>query len=75
MLERNICFVDTPGYDCGTSVLEGMDSVLQYIEAQMAKNTSFATMSDIDLLNMLGGCGGFQVDVVLFLLTKGKPIR
>ncbi|MCJ1400422.1 hypothetical protein MMC11_003627 [Xylographa trunciseda] len=70
VLERNVCFVDTPGYDSGTSVLESMDSVLQYIEAQMAKNTSFSSMSDIDLLSMLGGGGGFQVDVVLYLFTK-----
>ncbi|MCJ1437357.1 hypothetical protein MMC27_006744 [Xylographa pallens] len=70
VLERNVCFVDTPGYDSGTSVLESMDSVLHYIEAQMAKNTSFSNMSDIDLLSMLGGAGGFQVDVVLYLFTK-----
>ena len=72
VLERNVCFVDTPGYDSGTSVLASMDSVLQYIEAQMAKNTSFSSMSDVDLLSMLGGSGGFQVDVVLYLFTKGK---
>ncbi|MCJ1394946.1 hypothetical protein MMC18_007827 [Xylographa bjoerkii] len=70
VLERNVCFVDTPGYDSGISVLESMDSVLQYIEAQMAKNTSFSSMSDLDLLSMLGGGGGFQVDVVLYLFTK-----
>ncbi|MCJ1382800.1 hypothetical protein MMC17_005913 [Xylographa soralifera] len=69
VLERNVCFVDTPGYDSGTSVLESMDSVLHYIEAQMAKNTSFSNMSDVDLLSMLGGGGGFQVDVVLYLFT------
>ena len=72
VLERNVCFVDTPGYDSGTSVLASMDSVLHYIEAQMAKNTSFSNMSDIDLLSMLGGAGGFQVDLVLYLFTKGK---
>ena len=38
----------------------------------MAKNTSFSNMSDIDLLSMLGGAGGFQVDVVLYLFTKSK---
>ncbi|MCJ1478462.1 hypothetical protein MMC13_007142 [Lambiella insularis] len=70
VLERNVCFVDTPGYDSGTSLLESMDSILQYIEAQMAKNTSFSSMSDLDLLSMLGGGGGFQVDVVLYLIEK-----
>jgi len=72
VLERNVCFVDTPGYDSGTSMLEGMDSVLQYIEAQMAKNTSFSSMSDGDLLSMLGGDGGFQVDLVLYLISQSK---
>lgn len=71
VLERNVCFVDTPGYDSGTSMLESMESTLQYIEAQMAKNTSFSSMSDIDLLSMLGGGGGFQVDVVLYLIQGG----
>ncbi|MCJ1286647.1 hypothetical protein MMC26_005993 [Xylographa opegraphella] len=70
VLERNICFVDTPGYDPETSVLESVNSVLHYIEAQMAKNISFSHMSDIDLLSMLGGAGGFQVDVVLYLFAK-----
>ena len=72
VLERNVCFVDTPGYDSGTSMLEGMDSVLQYIEAQMAKNTSFSSMSDGDLLSMLGGDGGFQVDLVLYLISQSE---
>jgi hypothetical protein len=72
VLERNICFVDTPGYDSSTSVLEGMDLVLQYIEGQMAKNTSFSSMSDADLLSMLGGDGGFQVDLALYLILDGK---
>ena len=72
VLERNVCFVDTPGYDSGASMLEGMDSVLQYIEAQMAKNTSFSSMSDGDLLSMLGGDGGFQVDLVLYLISQSK---
>jgi hypothetical protein len=74
VLERNVCFVDTPGYDSGMSMLEGMDSVLQYIEAQMAKNTSFSSMSDGDLLSMLGGDGGFQVDLVLYLISDSEAI-
>ena len=72
VLERNICFVDTPGYDLGTSMLEGMDPILQYIESQMAKNTSFSSMTDGDLLSMLGGDGGFQVDLVLYLILQGR---
>ena len=72
MLERNLCFVDTPGHSHGTSAAEGMELIFQYIESHIAKSTSTTSMSDGDLLNMLGGNGGTQVDLVLYLIGKGK---
>ena len=70
VLERNLCFVDTPGHQHGTSALENMDSVLQYIEAQMVKTSSIENMNDGDLISLLAGNGGYQVDLVLYLVSK-----
>lgn len=71
VLERNLCFIDTPGLDCSEALTESMDSVIQYIEALLHRNASIATMSDSDLLGMLSGNGGVQVDVVLYVFSHG----
>ena len=71
VLERNICFVDTPGFDSGTSLLEGIDSVSKYVESQMNKVLETTAMEDAELLNLLGGGGGSQVDVVLYVSDRG----
>ena len=71
VLERNLCFVDTPGFDADTSVMESTESVHQYIEHQISKTTDIAMVADGDLLCMLAGNGGTQVDLVLYLIKKG----
>ena len=72
VLERNLCFVDSPGFDASNSILEGMETVLQYIEDQIHKSSTLESMSDAELLSILGGGGGYQVDVVFYLTTHGK---
>ena len=74
VLERNLCFVDTPGYRHGTSVSSTIDSVIEYIETQMAKTTSLGNMGIGDLLSLLGGSGGFQVDVVFYLISQRESL-
>ena len=71
VLERNLCFIDTPGFDSGTSVLEGMENVSRYIEAQMTKNMYIANLEDAEILSLFGGSGGSQVDVVLYIADRG----
>ncbi|KAI4226537.1 MAG: hypothetical protein L6R36_003078 [Xanthoria steineri] len=66
VLERNICFVDTPGYGEGLSITEGIQAVVSYIEEQVARPFSAGTTSD--LVSMMSGNGGTQVDVVLYLI-------
>ena len=72
VLERNICFIDTPGYSYAMSKIEGIEAVVQYIETQMAKTLSATSLSDGDLLNLLGGDGGVQVDVVFYLISQSR---
>lgn len=74
VLERNLCFVDTPGLALNSSTADGTDSILQYIETQMRKATSASDMSDSDLLGLMSGKGGPQVDVVFYLLQNRKSL-
>ena len=70
ILERNICFVDTPGYSRGLSITEGIQAVMSYIEEQVARPLSAATTNE--LVSMLSGNVVLQVDVVLYLFVRGK---
>lgn len=71
ILERNLCFVDTPGYGQGLSITEGIQEVTSYIEAQLARSSSASINSGGEMVNMLSGYGGAQVDVVLYLHGRG----
>ncbi|QDS72024.1 hypothetical protein FKW77_002117 [Venturia effusa] len=74
VLERNICFIDTPG-DSPTWTEE---HVVRYIESLLHKNASVTTLSDSELMNVLSGSGGVQVDVVIYVVphewTKDEHI-
>ncbi|KAI0437663.1 hypothetical protein F4803DRAFT_537669 [Xylaria telfairii] len=73
VLERNICFVDTPGYSCRSSVMETIVPCVDYVESHLSKVSS-DDLSESDLMNMLGGDGGCQVDAVLYLVSHSlKP--
>ena len=67
VLERNLCFVDTPG----TNVKENVDSILNYIESQATRSLDVNRMDNGDLMSLIAGNGGSQVDVVLYLFSKG----
>ncbi|KAF2142000.1 uncharacterized protein K452DRAFT_249755 [Aplosporella prunicola CBS 121167] len=68
VLERNLCFVDTPGLEAGKQPQEQTDPIVQYVESLLHRNASMTAMSDGDLLGILSGNGGVQVDVVFFLV-------
>ena len=79
VLERNLCFVDTPGYSHKAST-ESVGSVVQYAESQLTKVFSLANANDGELLTMLSGHGGAQVDVVFYMvlqrmISKEAPIN
>ncbi|CCC11520.1 hypothetical protein SMACR_02178 [Sordaria macrospora] len=69
VLDRNICFVDTPGYGSGSSSMDTITPVVQYIVSQMQR-MSVNALNDGDMLNMLGGEGGVQIDVVFYLVSN-----
>ncbi|KAK4222210.1 Septin-1 [Podospora fimiseda] len=67
ILDRNLCFVDTPG--CGVSAMDTITPVTDYIQAHLNRISS-NELGDGDVLNMLGGEGGVQVDVVFYMVTN-----
>ena len=75
VLERNLCFVDTPGYGNGLSKMEGIESVLQYVESQLRRSFSPPSEGESDIVGLLSGSGGSQVDVVFYLISQGKPVH
>ena len=70
VLDRNLCFVDTPGLNQGMSITESIESVVRYVEAQMSRTYMMDTMSDSEVLSALSGNGGLQVDLVLYMIKQ-----
>ena len=65
VLERNLCFVDT-------SQINPPNCITHYLEQQLLRALNSPLTSNGDLLGMLSGRGGAQVDVILYLITKGR---
>ncbi|RDW93194.1 uncharacterized protein DSM5745_00516 [Aspergillus mulundensis] len=72
VLERNICFVDTPGNRL--SQIGQLDAVIRYIRQQLLRATSALDFSNADFRNMLAGNGGSQVDAILYLISQDKLV-
>ncbi|KAI9850416.1 MAG: hypothetical protein M1838_005693 [Thelocarpon superellum] len=70
VLERNLCFIDTPGYGHGPASLDAIQSVIRYVEGQLERTASLMNMGDGDIMGMLSGSGGPQVDVVFYLFAR-----
>lgn len=70
VLERNLCFVDTPGFASGTT--EAINPVIQYIESQFERTILAMDTNDGDTLCLLGGNGGFHVDVIFYLISESE---
>jgi hypothetical protein len=74
VLERNICFVDTPGFSRGSTEKDDIDLVVDYVESLLLQTSSVPTMDDNDVLGVVSGSGGVAIDVVLYLLPPSKSI-
>jgi len=68
VLERNICFVDTPGYCHGSTEQDDMNMVVDYVESLLFQTSSVTTLEDNDALGIVSGSGGVLVDIVIYLL-------
>ena len=69
MLERTLCFVDTPA--TSTSRAEQTDAILHYVHQQLFRAIAAIDSPNGDFQNMLAGNGGSQVDAVVFLISQG----
>ena len=69
VLERNICFVDTPA--TSLSHIGQVDAIIQYIRQQLSRAITAIDSCDHDFQNLLAGQGGTQVDAVLYLVSGG----
>ncbi|KAL5413904.1 hypothetical protein PMIN06_001519 [Paraphaeosphaeria minitans] len=74
VLERNLCFVDTPGYSGDASKAEDMGRVIDYVEGLLYQTTAVSSMEDSELFGVISGSGGIAVDVVLYLLPPRHDI-
>jgi hypothetical protein len=68
VLERNLCFVDTPATSLSR---EGQtDATIQYMRQQLHRATTALESAGVDFQNLLAGNGGSQVDAVLYLISE-----
>lgn len=72
VLERNITFVDTPGFCRGGKTRDDMNIVVNYVESLLYQTASLSTMDDNDMLSVVSGTGGVSVDAVIYLLPPSK---
>lgn len=72
VLERNICFVDTPGISSRSCEEDAASAIVSYVESLMHQTASIHTLDESDVLGVVSGSGGVLVDVVIYLLPPGK---
>ncbi|KGO47021.1 hypothetical protein PEX1_027320 [Penicillium expansum] len=68
VLERNLCFVDTPATNL--SPAGQSDAIGQYMRQQFFRATNALSGSSVDFQNLLAGNGGSQVDAILYLISN-----
>lgn len=76
ILDRNICFVDTPGWSNSGFEHENMqaasDDIVAYLEDLLRRNTNLGLLEDSDVLASFCGGGGVQVDAIIYLFSPSK---
>ncbi|WPG97588.1 Hypothetical protein R9X50_00036600 [Acrodontium crateriforme] len=63
VLERNICFIDSPGMNQDSHVR----SIQKMTDKLMRRTANLGAMSDNDLVSVLSGDGGTSLDAILWL--------
>jgi hypothetical protein len=77
ILERNISFIDTPGWVMSgandqENMVNAISTIQENIESSFRRNALTGELSDTDLLSVLSGSGGFQIDVLLYMFHPSK---
>lgn len=72
VLERNLCFVDTLA--TSKNRLHQTEAIIQYMKQQLSRAVASIRQPSLDFQNMLGGNGGSQVDVLLYLISEGQRL-
>ncbi|KAI3194187.1 hypothetical protein CBS147311_8766 [Penicillium roqueforti] len=67
VLERNLCFVDTPATNLSRAGQS--DAIGEYMRQQFFRATTALSGSSVDFQNLLAGNGGSQVDAILYLIS------
>ena len=75
VLERNICFIDSPGHDSREIFQADSDPTIRYIDRLLHRNATFKSLTEHELLHILSGNGGVQVDLVLYVISNGKFVH
>lgn len=70
VLERNLCFVDVCTSNQGKPD-EAVQLIIQYMKQQLSGDIGTISHLGTDLQNILGGKGGCQVDLILYLVSEG----
>lgn len=70
VLERNLCFVDTPATSLSST--EQTEVIIYYIRQQLGRAIGALDSSNVDFQNMLAGNGGSQVDAIIYLISQGE---
>ncbi|KAK2002150.1 heat shock protein [Colletotrichum falcatum] len=71
ILDRNICLVDTPGYQETCRPVDTVGQVTQYVESHLQKNR-LDGLEDTDVLKTISGSGGLLVDAVLYTIPSSE---
>lgn len=69
VLERNITIVDTPACEEPNEVEDDPQGILLYLHNLARRSIDFNSMNDDELLKILNGRDGAQVDLVLYLIS------
>lgn len=64
--------VDTTGLKSANSAYD-LEPLTTYLQTSARRNIDLGSMSDSDLLSVLSGTGGCEVDLILYLISRRSP--
>lgn len=68
VLERNLSFIEVPGINTESNAKQAV----QYVDGMLRRTANTNGMHDSELINLLSGDGGIQIDAVLWLFASAQ---